>query len=189
MTSRAQQLQSTADRQVDELIALLSTAERAALYSPCAGREKLGDGTIAASAQHTAGNYQRIAEFVTTSNRISANHAPTQAGRHRIPRFLHTLGHNPVAHEDHRTDSRSDQYTAERIDPPAVLNQLSRTRQMLKEISQLTDRQLDTVPPKDSFRFCDGQRNLEQVLRGLLTHQGHQLDALTAALTTARLSD
>jgi hypothetical protein len=170
--------------QVGELLALLSTAEPGALRSPCPGREKLGDGTIAASIKHTADNYQRIAEFVTTSDRISANHAPTRAGEHRIPRFLHALGHSPVDHEEHRTLSRSDQYTAETVDLPAVLDQLSRTRQKLKEIAQLTDLQLDTIPPKDGFRFCDGQRNLEQVLGSLLTHQGHQLDALNAALAT-----
>jgi hypothetical protein len=184
MTSRAHQLQSTADRQVGELIALLSTAEPAALRSRCPGREKFGDGTIAANAKHTADNYQRIAKFVTASDRISANHAPAQAGGHRIPRVLRALGHAQVDHEDHSTHSRADPYTAESVGPPAVLDQLSRARQTLKEIAQLTDLQLDTIPPKHSFRFCDGQRNLEQVLRGLLTHQGHQLDALNAALTT-----
>ena len=95
MTNRARQLQSTADRQVGGLIALLSTVEPAALRSPCPGREKLGDGTIAASVKHTADNYQRIAEFVTTSDRSSASHAPTQAGRHRIPRFLQAIRHAP----------------------------------------------------------------------------------------------
>jgi hypothetical protein len=183
MTGRAVQLQSTADRQISELVALLSTADPAALRSLCPGREKLGDGTIAASVKHTADNYQRIAEFVTTSHRISANHAPTHAAEHRIPPFSRALGHSPAAHEDRHTHSRSDQYTAESIDPPAVLDQLSRTRETLKMIAQLTDLQLETIPPKNSFRFCDGQRDLEQVLHGLLTHQDHQLDALNAALT------
>jgi hypothetical protein len=63
-----------------------------------------------------------------------------------------------------------------------VLDQLLRTRQRLKELARLTDLQLDTIPPKDSFRFCDGQRSLEQVLGSLLTHQGRQLDALNTAL-------
>ena len=65
-----------------------------------------------------------------------------------------------------------------------MLDQLSRTRQTLQEIAQLTDLQLDAIPPKDSFRFCDGQRTTEQVLAGLLTHQDHQVAALDAALTT-----
>ncbi|MBV8713036.1 MAG: hypothetical protein JOY56_14705 [Solirubrobacterales bacterium] len=46
--------------------------------------------------------------------------------------------------------------------------------------------QLDRVPAKDSFRFCDGERTLEQVLLGLLKHQDHQVQALRAALTRAR---
>ncbi len=46
----------------------------------------------------------------------------------------------------------------------------------------MTDSQLDAIPPKDSFRFCDGQRSLEQVLASLLKHQAHQFDALKAAI-------
>jgi hypothetical protein len=53
-------------------------------------------------------------------------------------------------------------------------------RETLKQIAQLNDLQLNTIPPKDSFRFCDGQRTLEQVLAGLLTHQSLQLEALDA---------
>ena len=41
---------------------------------------------------------------------------------------------------------------------------------------------VDQVPPKDSFRFCDGQRTLEKVLAGLLKHQAHQLEALKTAV-------
>jgi hypothetical protein len=33
-----------------------------ALHLPCAGREKLGDGTVGAVAMHTADNYLRIVE-------------------------------------------------------------------------------------------------------------------------------
>jgi len=106
---------------------------------------ELGDGTIAASVKHTADNYQRIAEFVRTSSRISANHTPTQGG-HRIPRFLHALGHARVDHDDLSTARRPDRYTAENVDAPAVLDQLSRTRQTLKEIAALTDLQLGHDP-------------------------------------------
>lgn len=49
------------------------------------------------------------------------------------------------------------------------------------QIAELADSQLDAIPPKDAFRFCDGQRTLEQVLAGLLKHQGHQLEALRSA--------
>ena len=63
-----------------------------------------------------------------------------------------------------------------------MLEQLSASRDTLGRIAKLTDSQLDAIPPKGSFRFCDGQRTLEQVLVGLLKHQGHQVEALKTAL-------
>ncbi len=73
-------------------------------------------------------------------------------------------------------------YTAESVDLDGLLERLSAARDALSVLAELTDEQLDTVPPADSFRFCDGQRNLEQVVAGLLRHQSHQVDAVTAAL-------
>ena len=66
-----------------------------------------------------------------------------------------------------------------------MVAQLSASRDALGRIAELTDSQLDAIPPKDSFRFCDGQRTLEQVIASLLKHQSHQLDALKAAALTA----
>ena len=178
MTERAQELSATADGQIAELIDLLSTLDQAALDRPCPGREKLGDGTIGAAARHTADNYERIANFVQTSDRMSAGH-----GRHRIPRFLRALGHGPQDHTnpDHGATQHDNGYTAENVDLDAVVAQLNASRDTLARIGELTDGQLDAVPPKDSFRFCDGQRTLEQVLAGLLKHQAHQVEALSAA--------
>src|SRR5450755_1160559 len=96
MTQRAQELSATADRQIAELIDLLSPLDQAALRRPCPGREKLGDGTIGAAARHTADNYERIADFVQTSDQMSAAH-----GGHRIPRFLRALGYGPQDHANH----------------------------------------------------------------------------------------
>jgi hypothetical protein len=62
-----------------------------------------------------------------------------------------------------------------------VVKQLSASRDSLGQIADLTDSQLDAIPPNDSFRFCDGQRTLEQVLANLFKHQDHQADALKAA--------
>ena len=61
-----------------------------------------------------------------------------------------------------------------------MVEQLTASRATLGRIAELTDPQLDAIPPKDSFRFCDGQRTLEQVLASLLKHQAHQIDALRA---------
>ena len=184
MTERAHELSTTVDRQIAELIDLLSTLDQAALGRPCPGREKLGDGTIGAAARHTADNYQRIAGFVQTSDRMSAAHQPAAHGGHRIPRFLRALGHGPQDHaaRDHGAGQPENGYTADDIDLDAVLEQLAASRDTLGRIAELTDSQLDQVPPKDSFRFCDGQRTLDEVLASLLKHQAHQVEALKTAV-------
>jgi hypothetical protein len=186
MMERGSALHATADEQIAELIALMSTADEVALRLPCPGREKLGDGTVGASIRHTADNHQRITDFVQTSDRMSAAHQPGQHGGHRIPRFLSAFGHAPPGHADHRAGAsqHDNEYTAN-IDPRAVIAQLSASHDRLGQIAALTDRQLDAIPPKGSFRFCDGQRTLEQVIASLLKHQRHQLDALKAATSSA----
>jgi hypothetical protein len=183
MTERAEQLHGTADGQIGELIGLISRLDEATLWLPCPGREKLGDGTVAVCARHTADNYERIATFVQTSDQMSGAHAPTQRGAHGIPRLLRALGHGPADRAEHGPGAgqHDDQYTPDNIDLGAVVEQLSVSRDTLGRIAELTDSQLDAIPPKDSFRFCDGQRTLEQVLASLLKHQSHQLDALKAA--------
>lgn len=93
MSDRATQLHATASGQITELLALISTLNTETLVLPCRGREKLGDGTIAASLGHTADNYQRIAAFVQTSDRMPNKHAVAGAGAHRVPRFVRALGH------------------------------------------------------------------------------------------------
>ena len=176
MSERADQLQTTASTQIGELIELVSTADDAALYRPCPGREKLGDGTIAALAAHTADNYQRIGAFVATSQRMGSD-------GHRRPRILRGIEHTPFGQNQHQVDRHGQAaYIAEAIQPTEIRDRLTATRQDLVRIAQLTDEQLDAIPPKDSFRFCDGQRTLEQVLAGLLKHQDHQVQTLKAAL-------
>ena len=183
MTERGKQLHATIDQQIAELLELISTLDEAALRRPCPGREKLGDGTVGASARHTADNYQRIAGFVQTSDRMSDEHGPAQHGGHRIPRFLRGIGHGPADHAEHdRVAGHDGGYTADTIDVDAVVEQLSASRATLGRIAELTDAQLDAIPPDGSFRFCDGQRTLEQVLASLLKHQAHQIEGLRSAL-------
>jgi len=184
MTERGKQLHATADGQIAELIGLMSTVDEASLPLPVPGREKLGDGTVAACAWHTADNYQRIAAFVQISDRMSGAHEPTQHRVQRIPRFLRALGHGPTDHAGHGPGAgqHEDEYAAHNFDLGAVVEQLSASRGALGRIAQLTNSQLDAIPPKDSFRFCDGQRTIEQVLASLLKHQGHQVDALKGAI-------
>jgi hypothetical protein len=155
MAERAERLHATADGQIAELIELIATMDEAMLRLPCPGREKLGDGTVAASVRHTADNYERIAGFVQSSDRMSG--------------LLIRRAH-------------ADQHTTDNLDLAAVMKRLSVSRDALDVVAALSDLQLDSIPPKDSFRFCDGQRSLQQVLAGLLKHQSHQLDALRAVI-------
>jgi hypothetical protein len=181
MTERGEQLYATAVGQIAELIGLISTLDDATLRLPCPGREKLGDGTVAASMRHAADNYHRIAAFVQTSDRMSGAH-PTQPGAHRVRWLVHALGHGPEDHTEHGpgADQHDDQYAAGNIDLGALVKKLTASRDTLARVAVLTDSQLVAIPPKDSFRFCDGQRTLEQVLASVLKHQSHQLDALKA---------
>jgi hypothetical protein len=62
--ARGAALCATAIDQISELIDLLATQGDAVLTLPCPGRGKLGDGTVGATAAHTAGSYHRIAAFL-----------------------------------------------------------------------------------------------------------------------------
>ena len=64
-----------------------------------------------------------------------------------------------------------------------LLHELSTAQGALSLLADLTDDQLDDVPPAGSARFSDGQRTLEQVISAMLNHQRHQVDAIRAAVT------
>ncbi len=182
MNAQATQLLGMADRQMSTLIGLLSGADDAALHRPCPDRETLGDGTVAAVAQHTADNYLRIAAWLqaTADNPEARSHARPPG--HGITPILQTRGHGPPDHATSSHRERMDRYSAQRVDLPALLDQLSTARSTVGRIGELTDQQLDTVPPASDMKFCDGQRTLEQILAGLLRHQGHQIDTAARAL-------
>jgi hypothetical protein len=183
MSERAEQLHTSAEAQLRELIDLVATVDDETLHRPCPGREKLGDGTVGAMAAHTTYNYQRIGSFVATSQRMANGHSGRQRGAHRGPGILSRLGHTRgEQHQHHAAPNHQDGYTATIAHPTELRQQLLVARGDLTRIAQLTDQQLDAIPPKDSFRFCDGQRTLEQVLAGLLKHQARQVQALRVAL-------
>lgn len=77
MSQRGSQLLETAEQQITELSALLSSMDAADLCQPYPGRQKLGDGTVGAVASHITDTYLRIAAF---GNR-KRQHA--HAGQHR----------------------------------------------------------------------------------------------------------
>jgi hypothetical protein len=75
------------------------------------------------------------------------------------------------------------------LDTSGLPEQLAAARQAFAELTELlTDERLASVPAAGSFRFCDGQRTLEQVFAGLLKHQAHQVEAVRVALGGAQSS-
>jgi hypothetical protein len=156
MGDRAAQLLEIADGQISELARLLSTRGNAVLTLPCPGRGKLGDGTVGATALHTADSYRRIAAFLQETVDARSSSHPASHGRH---------------------------YRADNVDLNRLLELLSEAQGALSSLGGLSDERLDEVPPASETRFCDGQRTLEQVLTSLLRHQHHQIDALKAAVT------
>jgi hypothetical protein len=163
MSERGTKLLDRASGQISELIGLLSASGEAALLLPNPARQKLGDGTVGASASHTADSYHRIAEIV----RASWSRQREQGG----------------GEDDHLERSRSNHhYEVENMDLQGLLDRLSAGRISLSVLADLTDDQLDNVPPARSARFSDGKRTLEQVVSGALSHQGRNVDALKAAV-------
>lgn len=178
MSERAVQLFRAADEQIANLIALLGAADEQALHTTCPGREKLGDGTVAAVAMHTADNYHRIAEYLGAGTR-PGNHRPKRG--HHIPSFV-------GAHSARGGYGHADggvEYAARSIDRQRLLERLATARARLSSLAELSDEQLSAVPLASEMRFADGQRTLEQIVVSLLNHQRHQCDALAAALPSS----
>lgn len=174
MTERGTQLLQTADAQISELIELLSAQGQAVMRLPCRGREKLG--AVAACASHTADNYLRIAAFLRNEDHAPPAQVAVGPGAHRIPRLLRARGHTGT-HTRH-----SGPYGADSVDLHDLLERLADARDALSVLADLSDQQLDTVPPASEMKFVDGQRTLEQIVTNLLGHQSHQIDALRAAI-------
>jgi hypothetical protein len=176
MSERATRLFHTADEQISDLIALLDAAADAALHAPCAGREKLGDGSVAAVAMHTADNYHRIAEYLDP-DAGPGRRKPDR--RHRSPIF--GGAHSRRGGRDH--SGGAGEYRSDKIDRRGLLERLEAARVRLSPLGGLSDERLTAVPPASEMRFADGQRTLEQIVVSFLNHQRHQCDALAAALS------
>ena len=180
MREHGSELLETADRQINELIGLVSQVDGTTLRLPCPSREKLGDGTVGALVSHVADSYLRIAAFLQATNQTS----PARPGGDWVPSLDLADSHTPPrhAHSGDNDGPHGGDYTAANPDLAGLLRRLSTGREALSLLADLTDDQLDTVPSAGSFRFCDGQRTLGDVISNLLKHQGHQIDAVNSAL-------
>lgn len=150
MQARGEALNTKAAEQIDALIEFAADLDSADLRRSCPGREKLGDGTVGTLLAHTTGNYLRIADLAAGEGR----------------------GHQSRDH------GHGDLPAAGGGDAEELRLRLAAAKAALGRLAALDDRRLDSIPPAGTFRFCDGERNLEEVLSALLTHQGHQVEAL-----------
>jgi DinB family protein len=149
MDARAEALHANAAQQIDTLIEFAADLDTADLRRPCPGRERLGDGSVGTLLAHTTDNYLRIAAF------LRGEASPTEGG------------HRPGHHGPTKA-----------ADPDELRHRLARARVELGRIAELDSDELDSIPPAGSFRFSDGNRTVEQVIDAVLTHQGHQVEAL-----------
>lgn len=169
MTTRATELHKQADDQIRALDTLISTAEGSALDLPLRNRGKLGEGTVGAVALLIADNYLRIAAAIgalTTSEQARAGHHIPRWAAHRPP------GNRP--HESHDDPSIVHERYREPVEAATIIERLTDAHDRLQILAELTDRQLDTVPPRGSTRFADGRRTLAQVIEAMLKHQQTQ---------------
>ena len=172
------QLWSAVSEQLDRLMACVAALDADTAGRACVGREKLGDGTVGAIAQHTADNYERIAGFVAgehgVGEQVAGGHGAHGPGAHGPG------AHRPGTHGPGPGGHGS--YSAATLEKARVLDQLGAARRRLALLAGASDAELARIPPKDSFRFCDGQRTLDEVLSALVLHQSHQVDAIEAAV-------
>jgi hypothetical protein len=171
MSERGRTLAALAEAQIDELTNLIATREDSFLRLPCPGREKLGDGSVAASAMHVAGNYRRIAMFAVEAASVRTGDAG------------HSNGRSAPSPPPRATRGRPshDALPNDRIDRRGILESLRVASTAVAQIAELSDPQLNCVPAADGMRFCDGRRSLDQILTAMLKHQEHQVRALGAA--------
>jgi hypothetical protein len=180
MGQRGTRLAQTLGEQLDESLATVTALDAQTIGRACGGRERLGDGTVGACAQHAADNYERIIVFLGAAADSRSAHVPAARRPHLLSRRRGSAAHQRRDHAPPGSHG-GGVYSADAFDRDRTRATLLALRDQVSA-ARLSDSQLDIIPPAGSFRFCDGKRAFEQVLLALLTHQRHQLDALAAAV-------
>ena len=166
MSERGTRLMAKADRQLSEMIEFFGTLDKADLHKPCPG-ESTEDGagdTAGAVAAHMSQGYRFLGKFLQADGYVAESPATgNRKGRGHRYRPCHG-----------------------RTLPPAVLpdmvDRLTGGKAPIGLLADLTDEQLDSVPPAGSSRFSDGRRTLEQVIDKVIAHQAAHLMTLKRAV-------
>ena len=166
MSERGTRLMAKADRQFSEMIEFFGTLDEADLHKPCPG-ESTEDGagdTAGAVAAHMSQGYRFLGKFLQADGYVAESPA---TGNRKGRGHRYRLGHG-------------------RTFPPAVLpdmvDRLTGSKAPIGLLADLTDEQLDSVPPAGSSRFSDGRRTLEQVIDKVIAHQAPHLMTLKRAV-------
>lgn len=143
MGERGARLMAKAERQLSEMIEFFGTLDEADLRKPCieGSAEDSPGETVAAVAAHTAEGYHHLGRFLGAAGYVPG-----------IPETGNGHGHVPEALPDMR-------------------DRLAAGKALTGLLGDLTDEQLDSVPPAGSSRFSDGCRTLDQVIEAVITHQ------------------
>lgn len=164
MNERGTELMTKASRQLDEMAEFFGTLDEAELRKPCPD-EGAGDGpgdTVGAVAAHMAEGY------------------------HHLGRFLQATGYAPGSPTTGNSHGQSRRHGLDRAQAPEavsdVLDRLTRGKAPIGLLADLTDEQLDSVPPAGSSRFSDGRRTLQGVIDAVIAHQAAHLVTLKRAV-------
>ncbi len=166
MSERGTQLMAKADGQLSEMIEFFGTLDEADLRKPCpddSAEDRAGD-TVGTVAAHMAQGYHFLGKFLQAEGYVPGSPA---TGNRRGRGHRYRPGHG-------------------RTFPPAalpdVVDRLTGAKAPIGLLADLTDEQLDSVPPAGSSRFSDGSRTLEQVIDEVIAHQAAQLVRLKRAV-------
>ena len=166
MSERGTRLMAKADRQLSEMIEFFGTLEEADLHKPCpdeSAEDSAGD-TVGAVAAHMAQGYHFLGKFLQAEGYVPGSPPPGNwKGRGHRYRPGHGRTFPPAA-------------------LPDVVDRLTGGKAPIGLLADLTDEQLDSVPPAGSSRFSDGSRTLEQVIDEVIAHQAAQLMTLKRAV-------
>lgn len=168
MSRRGAELTEKVVRQIDDIADFFVTLSQADLAKPRppgeASRKSghvAGGRTLGDAAAHIAEGYHFILRFLRSAGYVSG--APVGGS-------IHGRGPAPI--------------------PSELRKRLAEAKTEVGIIADLTDEQLDSVPPPKSSRFSDGRRTLEQLIEKCIGHQAqHLIDLKGAVASPARAGD
>ena len=156
MSERAEGLMQKVIRQIDDIAEVFATLSEADLAKPRPPGEESGKSDHVAKGRTLGDAASHIAE-----------------GYHFIVRFLESAGYVPGGPAGGSIHGRGPAPSL-----PELRKRVGEAKAEVSVIADLTDEQLDSVPPPKSSRFSDGRRSLERVIEEAIAHQAEHLNDL-----------